>query len=112
MIAEDIGIEMWQQTHGAIPAGTGDDGLHLGLDPHAHETLCASLVFGAREAREAFDLRIEQNGEARALEGAHAALQPPELRRVGRRNDANGIAFDDRRRPEKRNSLEGHSAIV
>ena len=47
-----------------------------------------------------------------ALERAHAALQPAELRRVRRRDDADGVAFDDRRRPEKRMRLRVMAAIL
>jgi hypothetical protein len=59
VVAEDVGIEMREQSHGAIPAGAGDNGFHVGVDPHAHETVRAALVLGPGEARQPLDLRVE-----------------------------------------------------
>ena len=102
--AEDIGIEMRKQSHCAVAAGAGDNGLHIGVDPHAHETVRAAFVFGASETRQPLDLRVEQDVESGALERPHPALEPSQLWRVRRRDDADRVTFDDRPGAEQRNA--------
>src|SRR6185437_5585331 len=76
IVLEDCRVEMWKEPHRAVAAGARDHGLHLRVEPHPHQIFGAALVFGAREARQMVDLRIEQHGESGALERPDATLEP------------------------------------
>ena len=99
---EDLGLQVGNHAHGAIASGATNDGLHMRIQPDAHEVLGAAFVLGAREATERGDFRIEENGVTGALECFDSARQPTNARRVRRRNDTYRVAFREGRWAKQR----------
>src|SRR4051812_42707003 len=93
---------MWKHTNGSIAARAADDRMHARIEPHPHQTLGATFVFAARKAAQFLDFGIEDDGEARALQRLHAAHEPALLGRVRRRDDTDGVTFDERPWTEQR----------
>ena len=103
---EDLGFEVRQHAHGAVPARAADDRLDARIEPHAHEVLRAALVFLSKKAPEGHELRIGNDLEAGALQRFHSPRQPSRARRIRRRDDADRITFDERWWPEEGSGLQ------
>src|SRR6266576_3359378 len=73
---EDSGLEIRQHAHGAVTSGPADDRADPRIEPHAHQTFGAALIFGAAEPAQLLDFGIEDDTETGALERLHAAHEP------------------------------------
>src|SRR5206468_9917099 len=73
---EDLRHQIGNHAYGAVATCAANNGLDPRVEPHTHEVLGATFVFGPRETAKRRDLRIEQHRVACALQRFDAAREP------------------------------------
>src|SRR3954469_25275953 len=98
---EDSRLEVGDHADRTVATRTADDCLDPGIQPHAHEVLCAALVLSSGEAAQRGDLGIEEHRVARALERLHSAREPTDAWRVRGCNDTDRVTLQQRSRTDE-----------
>src|SRR3954463_10550565 len=91
--AKHVWIQIRDDSHGTVPPGGRDHGLHVRVAPHRHQILGALFVLALMEAALLLNVGFEKDLIACLLHGLRTAKEPSSMRRVRRSDHAYSVAL-------------------